>query len=335
VEIAVSVKELLEAGVHFGHQTRRWNPKMKPFIFEKRNGIYIIDLQQSVTQLQEAILFAQELASTGGKILFVGTKKQAQESIREAANQSESYYVNERWLGGTLTNIKTIRKSVQRYIDLEEMDKDGSMAKLSKKEASSLRREKNKLEKNLIGIKGMEKLPACLFVVDTKREEIAIAEALKLNIPIIAILDTNCDPDQIKYPIAGNDDAIKSIRLISFKIAEAIQIGRQSYAKIEAEQAAKAKKEQEEAEKKSKAEAAKEAKVSKASATKEAKAEPAKTEIAAKAAATKEAKTEVAKPAKTAKVKAVKEEEKTKGEAETAETKKESKAAKAKEEKTE
>lgn len=229
MEIAVSVKELLEAGVHFGHQTHRWNPKMKPFIFEERNGIYIIDLQQSVTQLQQACEFVQQLASKGQNFLFVGTKKQAQESIKEAAKQCGAHFVNERWLGGTLTNNQTIRKSVKRLILLDEMEKDGTVKILKKKELSAQRRERAKLEKNLSGIRDMEKLPGCLFVVDTKREEIAIAEARKLNIPIIAILDTNCDPDVIQLPIAGNDDAIKSIRLISAKIAEAINAGKQNY----------------------------------------------------------------------------------------------------------
>jgi len=245
VEIEVSVKELLEAGVHFGHQTRRWNPKMKPFIFEKRNGIYIIDLQQSVVQLQEAVKFAQETASKGGGFLFVGTKKQAQESIKEAATQCDGYYVNERWLGGTLTNNQTIRKSIKRLIDIEEAEKEGALQKLSKKEASSIRREKQKLTKHLEGVKKMEKLPACLFIVDTKREEIAIAEARKLKIPIIAILDTNCDPDEVDYPIAGNDDAIKSIRLIALKISEAVNLGRQAFDKIVAVQEETAKKEAE------------------------------------------------------------------------------------------
>ncbi len=227
MEIAVSVKELLEAGVHFGHQTRRWNPKMKPFIFEERNGIYIIDLQQSVTQLQKACEFVQKLASKGENFLFVGTKKQAQASVKEAAIQCGAYYVTERWLGGALTNNQTIRKSIRRLMQLEEMEKDGTIQKLTKKELANHRREKAKLEKNLSGIKNMEKLPAALFVVDTQREAIALAEARKLKIPVIAILDTNCDPDAVAFPIAGNDDAIKSIRLITAKIAEAVNLGKQ------------------------------------------------------------------------------------------------------------
>lgn len=231
MEVPVSVKELLEAGVHFGHQTRRWNPKMKPYIFEERNGIYIIDLQQSVAQLQKACEYAQETAARGGTFLFVGTKKQAQESIKQSAIHCQAYYVTERWLGGTLTNLRTIRKSIQRLLDLDEVMKEDSVKKLSKKEASSLRRERNKLHKHLEGIKAMEKLPSCIFVVDTKREEIAIAEARKLKVPVVAILDTNCDPDEVDYPIAGNDDAIKSIRLIVEKIAEAINLGRQSQPK--------------------------------------------------------------------------------------------------------
>ncbi len=227
--MAVSVKELLEAGVHFGHQTRRWNPKMKPFIFEERNGIYIIDLQQSVTQLQHACDVVTQLASKGENFLFVGTKKQAQESIKEAAGKCGAFFVTERWLGGMLTNNQTIRKSVKRLILLEEMESDGTTKKLAKKEQAALRREKTKLDKNLSGVKEMEKVPAGIFVVDTKREEIAIAEARKLNIPVFAILDTNCDPDKVDYPIAGNDDAIKSIRLIAAKMAEAINAGKQAY----------------------------------------------------------------------------------------------------------
>lgn len=238
MEVAVSIKEMLEAGVHFGHQTKRWNPKMKPYIFEERNGIYIIDLEQSAKQLERACKFAQDVATKGGTFLFVGTKKQAQESVKEATALCGAFYVTERWLGGTLTNNRTIRKSIQRLLHLEEMEKDGTLLQLSKKEASMNRREMAKLLKNLQGIKGMEKLPDALFVIDTKKEHIAITEARKLNIPIIGILDTNSDPDEVDYPVAGNDDAIKAIRLITLKIAEAVKLGKQVQEKVAAERRA-------------------------------------------------------------------------------------------------
>ncbi|MCD6460769.1 30S ribosomal protein S2 [bacterium] len=218
----VTIKELLESGVHFGHQTKRWNPKMKKYIYEARNGIYIIDLQKTVKCVNQAYKFMYQIVSDGGKFLFVGTKKQAQESVRYAAGLTRMYYVAERWLGGMLTNLKTIRMSVNRLIDLEKLDTDGTLELLPKKEASSIRREMAKLHRNLDGVKEMSELPDALFVVDPKKEHLAIAEAKKLNIPIIAIIDTNCDPDDVDYPIPANDDAIRSIRYITSRLANAI-----------------------------------------------------------------------------------------------------------------
>src|SRR5699024_8635920 len=218
----ISMKQLLEAGVHFGHQTRRWNPKMKKFIFTERNGIYIIDLQKTVKKLDEAYNFVRDLASNGGTVLFVGTKKQAQESVKDEAERSGMYYVNQRWLGGTLTNFQTIRKRINRLKDIEKMEEDGTFEVLPKKEVVELLKEKDRLVKFLGGIKEMDRLPDALFVIDPRKERIAIAEAHKLNIPIIAMVDTNCDPDEIDYVIPANDDAIRAVKLLSSKMADAI-----------------------------------------------------------------------------------------------------------------
>jgi len=223
----VSMKQLLEAGVHFGHQTRRWNPKMKEYIFTERNGIYIIDLQKTVKKLDEAYEYVKNLAAEGGKILFVGTKKQAQESIQEEAKRCEMFYVNQRWLGGMLTNFKTIKKRIERLKELERMEEEGLFEVLPKKEVLNLKKEKERLEKYLGGIKNMASLPDALFVVDPRKEKIAVSEARKLNIPIIAIVDTNCDPDEIDYVIPGNDDAIRAVKLITEKIADAVLEGKQ------------------------------------------------------------------------------------------------------------
>ena len=223
-------KKLLEAGVHFGHQTRRWNPKMAPYIFTERNGIYIIDLQKTVKKVDEAYDFLRSVAEEGKSILFVGTKKQAQEAIKEEALKAGMYYVNERWLGGMMTNFATIRKSINRLKELEAMEQDGTFEVLSKKEVLSLKREMEKLEKSLGGIKDMDKLPGALFVVDPRKERIAVAEAKKLDIPIVAIVDTNCDPDEIDYVIPGNDDAIRAVKLLTSRMADAIIEGRQGEA---------------------------------------------------------------------------------------------------------
>ncbi|WP_156289090.1 30S ribosomal protein S2 [Oceanobacillus salinisoli] len=219
---AISMKQLLEAGVHFGHQTRRWNPKMKKYIFTERNGIYIIDLQKTVKKVDEAYNFVKEIAANGGSILFVGTKKQAQESVREEAIRSGMFYVNQRWLGGTLTNFQTIRKRINRLKDIERMEEDGTFDVLPKKEVVNLLKEKERLVKFLGGIKEMKSLPDALFVIDPRKERIAIAEAHKLNIPIIGIVDTNCDPDEIDYVIPANDDAIRAVKLLTSKMADAI-----------------------------------------------------------------------------------------------------------------
>ncbi|NLX64419.1 MAG: 30S ribosomal protein S2 [Clostridiaceae bacterium] len=218
----ISMKQLLEAGVHFGHQTRRWNPKMAEYIFTERNGIYIIDLQKTVKKIEEAYFFIRDLAMEGGNILFVGTKKQAQDAIKEEAERCGQFYVNNRWLGGMLTNFKTIRKSIDRLLELKKMEEEGIFDVLPKKEVSKLNLEMEKLEKNLGGIVGMKKLPVAIFVVDPKKERNAILEARKLGIPIVAIVDTNCDPDEVDYVIPGNDDAIRAVKLISSKIADAI-----------------------------------------------------------------------------------------------------------------
>ena len=229
------MKQLLEAGVHFGHQTRRWNPKMAEYIYCERNGIYIIDLQKTVKKLEEAYNFVRTLAENGQTILFVGTKKQAADAVKEEASRVGMYYVNARWLGGMLTNFATIRTRVKRMEELEAMDADGRMALLPKKEVMKLLGEMEKLEKYLGGVKEMKKLPGALFVVDPRKEHNAIAEARKLHIPIVAIVDTNCDPDEIDYVIPANDDAIRAIRLISSTMANAVQEGRQG---ADAEEAA-------------------------------------------------------------------------------------------------
>ena len=223
----VSMKQLLEAGVHFGHQTRRWNPKMAPYIFTERNGIYIIDLQKTVRKLEEAYMFVRELAAKGETVLFVGTKKQAQDSVREEALRAGAHYVNARWLGGMLTNFRTIRGRIARLNQLKTMEEDGTFELLPKKEVAKLQHEIEKLEKFLGGIKDMKQLPGALFIVDPRKEKIAVAEAKKLGIPIVAIVDTNCDPDDVDYVIPGNDDAIRAIKLISSVMANAIQEGKQ------------------------------------------------------------------------------------------------------------
>ena len=223
----VSMKQLLEAGVHFGHQTRRWNPKMVRFIFTERNGIYIIDLQKTVQKVDEAYEFVRDLAAKGESVLFVGTKKQAQNSIREEAERCNQFYVNERWLGGMLTNFRTIQTRIARLKELEAMFEDGTVEQYTKKEAMLMQRELQKLEKNLGGIKDMKKLPGAIFVVDSKKEEIAVKEARKLGIPVIATVDTNCDPDVIDFPIPANDDAIRAVKLLTSKIADAVLEGRQ------------------------------------------------------------------------------------------------------------
>lgn len=223
----ISMKQLLEAGVHFGHQTRRWNPKMKKYIFTERNGIYIIDLQKTVKKIDEAYNFVRQLSEDGGNILFVGTKKQAQESVRDEAGRSGMYFVNQRWLGGTLTNFQTIRKQINRLKEIERMEEDGTFEVLPKKETVDLLKEKERLMKFIGGIKDMKKLPDALFVIDPRKESIAIAEARKLNIPIIGMVDTNCDPDEIDYVIPANDDAIRAVKLLTSKMADAVIEGRQ------------------------------------------------------------------------------------------------------------
>ena len=225
--VVVSMKQLLEAGVHFGHQTRRWNPKMAPYIFTERNGIYIIDLQKTVRKLEEAYMFVRDLSAEGKSVLFVGTKKQAQDSIREEAIRAGAHYVNARWLGGMLTNFRTIRGRIARLAQLRAMEEDGTFDLLPKKEVIKLNHEIEKLEKFLGGIKNMDKLPGALFIVDPRKEKIAVAEARKLNIPIVAIVDTNCDPDDVDYVIPGNDDAIRAVKLIASTMANAILEGRQ------------------------------------------------------------------------------------------------------------
>ena len=223
----ISMKQLLEAGVHFGHQTRRWNPKMATYIFTERNGIYIIDLQKTVKKLEEAYFFVRDMAASGESILFVGTKKQAQDAIKEEAERCGQFYVNARWLGGMLTNFKTMRTRIARLNQLQKMQADGTFDLLPKKEVIKLQLEIAKLEKYLGGVKEMKKLPGALFVVDSRKEKNAIAEARKLNIPIVAIVDTNCDPDEIDYVIPGNDDAIRAIKLISQTMANAVLEGKQ------------------------------------------------------------------------------------------------------------
>ncbi len=221
------MKQLLEAGVHFGHQTRRWNPKMDRYIFTERNGIYIVDLQRTVKLLDEAYNFVRDLSEQGGRILFVGTKKQAQEAVRNQAERCGMFFVNQRWLGGMLTNFKTINKRIKRLFELEKMDEDGTFDVLPKKEVQKLKHEHAKLDKFLGGIRDMVDLPEALFIVDPRKERIAVAEARKLGIPIVAIVDTNCDPDEIDYVIPGNDDAIRAVKLICEKMADAVLEGRQ------------------------------------------------------------------------------------------------------------
>ena len=223
----VSMKQLLEAGVHFGHQTRRWNPKMARYIFTERNGIYIIDLQKTVKKLEEAYSFVKEIAANGETVLFVGTKKQAGDSVKEEAERAGVHFVNARWLGGMMTNFKTIQKRIKRLEQLRKMQEDGTFERLTKKEVIKLEQEIEKLEKYLGGIKAMDKLPGALFIVDPRKERIAVAEAKKLGIPIVAIVDTNCDPDEIDYVIPGNDDAIRAVKLIASTMADAIIEGRQ------------------------------------------------------------------------------------------------------------
>jgi small subunit ribosomal protein S2 len=218
----ISMKQLLEAGVHFGHQTRRWNPKMKKYIFTERNGIYIIDLQKTVKKVEEAYKWVKELAANGGTVLFVGTKKQAQDSVKEEAIRSGMYYVNQRWLGGTLTNFETIQKRIARLKDIERMAEDGTFEVLPKKEVVQLKKQQERLEKFLGGIKDMKKIPDALFIIDPRKERIAVAEAHKLNIPIVGMVDTNCDPDEIDVVIPANDDAIRAVKLLTGKMADAI-----------------------------------------------------------------------------------------------------------------
>ena len=223
----ISMKQLLEAGVHFGHQTRRWNPKMAPYIFTERNGIYIIDLQKTVRKIDEAYAFVRDTAMQGKTILFVGTKKQAQESIESEAKRCNMYYVNNRWLGGMLTNFRTIQTRIRRLNDIDKMEQSGQFDLLPKKEVVKLNLEIEKLEKFLGGIKNMKKLPSALFVVDPRKEKIAVSEAKKLGIPVVAIVDTNCDPDEIDYVIPGNDDAIRAVKLIAGAMADAVIEGKQ------------------------------------------------------------------------------------------------------------
>ena len=229
--MAAAMKELLEAGVHFGHQVKRWHPKMKKYIFGERNGIYIIDLQKTVKGLEDAYNFVKGVASTGAPVLFVGTKKQSQDAIHEEATRASAFYVNQRWLGGMLSNFSTIRKSIDKLKRFEIMKQDGTLDLLTKKEVAAIEKERAKLEKNLSGIKDMATIPGALFVVDPKKERIAIAEARKLSVPIVAIVDTNCDPDEIDYVIPGNDDAIRAIKLITSKIADAVIEGKGILAK--------------------------------------------------------------------------------------------------------
>ena len=266
----IGIKELLEAGVHFGHQTRRWNPKMKRFIFDARNGIHIIDLGQTIQQLKDVCDTLGDIVRKGGNVLFVGTKKQAQQAVRDAATSCGQPYVNERWLGGTLTNMKTVRQSIGRLKEIEKMFEDGSINKFGKKEQASLNRDRQRLIRNLGGIRDMEKFPEAIFIIDVKREHNAVAEAKRLKIPLVAIVDTNCDPDDVTHPIAGNDDAIRSIRLLLSAITETLTQARAEYeanaaakakaaaaeAAAEAEAAAKAKEEAEAAAKAAEAEAA-------------------------------------------------------------------------------
>ena len=228
------IKDLLESGVHFGHETNRWNPKMKKYIFGAKNGIYIVDLEQTATALEKARNFLKSVSSSGGSVLFVGTKKQAQDIIKEEASRCGMFFVNHRWLGGMLTNFQTIKKSIKRLCEIERIKEDGTMAKLSKKEASKLTKEMYKLNKNLEGVRDMEKLPKAIFVIDAKREEIVVKEAKVLGIPVVGLVDTNSDPDLVAYVIPGNDDAIRSIKLITGLIADSVLAGREDFAAGEA-----------------------------------------------------------------------------------------------------
>ncbi|MGB7769003.1 MAG: 30S ribosomal protein S2 [Verrucomicrobiia bacterium] len=232
--LSIGIKELLESGVHFGHQTRRWNPKMKPFIFDARNGIHIIDLSKTLVQLEAACDFLSGTVRKGGKVIFVGTKKQAQQCIKETAQNCGQFYVTERWLGGTLTNFNTIKRSIGRLKEIEKMDADGTLAHYGKQEQAVIRREAGRLQKYFDGIRAMDRIPAAMFVVDIKREHNAVAEARKLKLPLVALVDTNCDPDLVDYPIAANDDAIRSVRMILATIGQAIT---QAHAEFEARHA--------------------------------------------------------------------------------------------------
>jgi small subunit ribosomal protein S2 len=227
--ISIGVKELLDAGVHFGHLTKRWNPKMKPFIFDARNGIHIIDLSKTLTQVETACNFLAATVSKGGKVLFVGTKKQAQQAVKEVAKETGQFYVTERWLGGTLTNFATIKRSIARLKEIEKMEADGSIGKYVKQEQSVIRREAARLTKFFEGIHSMDKLPGAMFVVDIKREHNAVAEARRLKIPVVAIVDTNCDPDLVDYPMAGNDDATRSVRLILATVGQTVMQAQAEY----------------------------------------------------------------------------------------------------------
>ena len=222
----VTMKELLEAGVHFGHQVKRWNPKMKRYIFGERNGIYIIDLQKTLKGLEDAYSYVRDQAATGAGVLFVGTKKQAQDAVMEEAQRASAFYINQRWLGGMLTNFTTVKKSIDRLKKLETMKEDGTLQLLTKKEAARLEKEREKLAKNLSGIKDMKELPGIIFIIDPKKEKIGVAEARKLSIPTVAVVDTNCDPDEIDHVIPGNDDAIRAIKLLTSKMADAVLEGR-------------------------------------------------------------------------------------------------------------
>jgi small subunit ribosomal protein S2 len=236
--MVVTMKELLESGVHFGHQVKRWNPKMKKYIFGARNGIYIIDLQKTIKMLEDAYNFIKDVASSGESVLFVGTKKQAQDVVTEESQRAGCYYINQRWLGGVLTNFQTIKQSIEKLKKIEKMKEDGTYSLLTKKEVAKYEKERMRLEKNLIGVKDMNSLPAAMFVIDPKKEKIAVAEARKLSIPIVAIVDSNCDPDEVDYVIPGNDDAIRAIKLITGKMADAVLEGREIFNKTSAEAAA-------------------------------------------------------------------------------------------------
>lgn len=247
--MAVTMKELLESGVHFGHQVKRWNPKMKKYIFGARNGIYIIDLQKTIKMLDDAYNFLKDLASSGESVLFVGTKKQAQDVVTEESQRGGCYYINQRWLGGVLTNFQTVKQSIAKLKKIEKMKEDGTYDLLTKKEVAKYEKERLRLEKNLIGVKDMNALPAAIFIIDPKKERIAVAEAIKLSIPIVAIVDTNCDPDEINYVVPGNDDAIRAIRLITSRMADAVIEGKEIFNKAATEAAEKEAAEKEAAEK--------------------------------------------------------------------------------------